>query len=52
MLFRSRRAEALQFKFNEDRELSGSEDWELWLRLSANFGLRRGKKNMCMSYIT
>lgn len=39
-----RRAEALQFPFNEDRELSGSEDWELWLRLSANFGLRRGKK--------
>lgn len=39
-----RRAEAIQFPFNEDRELSGSEDWELWLRLSANFGLRRGKK--------
>jgi glycosyltransferase involved in cell wall biosynthesis len=39
-----RRVEALQFPFNEDRELSGSEDWELWLRLSANFGLRRGKK--------
>jgi glycosyltransferase involved in cell wall biosynthesis len=39
-----RRAEALQFPFNEDRALSGSEDWELWLRLSANFGLRRGKK--------
>jgi glycosyltransferase involved in cell wall biosynthesis len=39
-----RRAEALQFPFNEDRDLSGSEDWELWLRLSANFGLRRGKK--------
>ncbi len=39
-----RRVEALQFPFNQDRELSGSEDWELWLRLSANFGLRRGKK--------
>ena len=28
------------FKFNEDRELAGSEDWELWLRLIANFGIK------------
>lgn len=28
------------FKFNTDRNLSGSEDWELWLRLACNFGLR------------
>jgi glycosyltransferase involved in cell wall biosynthesis len=28
------------FFFNEDRELTGSEDWEFWLRLAANFGLR------------
>jgi glycosyltransferase involved in cell wall biosynthesis len=26
-------------KFNEDRLLSGSEDWELWMRLYANYGL-------------
>jgi len=39
-----RRQEALLFPFNEDRELSGSEDWELWLRLGANFGLKTGKK--------
>jgi len=28
------------FVFNEDRQLTGSEDWEYWLRLAANFGLR------------
>jgi glycosyltransferase involved in cell wall biosynthesis len=28
------------FIFNEDRLLTGSEDWEYWLRLAANFGLR------------
>ncbi len=28
-----------KFRFNEDRMLSGSEDWELWLRVIANFGL-------------
>lgn len=28
-----------KFRFNTDRNLSGSEDWELWLRLAANFGL-------------
>ncbi len=28
------------FRFNEDRALSGSEDWEFWVRLAANFGLR------------
>jgi glycosyltransferase involved in cell wall biosynthesis len=26
--------------FNEDRELSASEDWEFWIRLAANYGLR------------
>ncbi len=26
---------ALAFPFNEDRRLSGSEDWELWLRLAS-----------------
>ena len=29
-----------QFKFNEDRELAGSEDWELWLRIIANHGIK------------
>jgi len=29
-----------KFRFNSDRNLSGSEDWELWLRLAANFGLK------------
>lgn len=29
-----------KFNFNTDRNLSGSEDWELWLRLSANFGMK------------
>ncbi len=31
---------ARQFRFNEDRELSGSEDWELWIRVAAHFGLK------------
>lgn len=30
-----------KFHFNTDRSLSGSEDWELWLRLAANFGLKQ-----------
>jgi glycosyltransferase involved in cell wall biosynthesis len=29
-----------KFKFNEDRNLSGSEDWELWLRVVANYGIK------------
>lgn len=28
---------ALAFPFNEDRRLSASEDWELWLRLAARY---------------
>ncbi|CAN5556217.1 glycosyltransferase [soil metagenome] len=35
-----RRKEALLHPFVEDRNLSGSEDWELWLRLAANFGIK------------
>ncbi|MCC7302110.1 MAG: glycosyltransferase family 2 protein [Bacteroidia bacterium] len=35
-----RKDTALRFKFNEDRELSGSEDWELWLRVVANCGIK------------
>lgn len=26
--------------FNEDRELSASEDWEFWIRLAAHYGIR------------
>lgn len=29
-----------QFRFNEDRDLAGSEDWELWLRIAANYGIK------------
>lgn len=32
-----RRDVALLFPFNEDRGLSASEDWELWLRLASRF---------------
>lgn len=32
--------EAKKFRFTEDRELAGTEDWELWVRLAANLGLR------------
>ncbi len=28
-----------KFQFNEDRKLTASEDWELWLRIVANFGI-------------
>jgi glycosyltransferase involved in cell wall biosynthesis len=28
-----------KFQFNEDRNLTASEDWELWLRIVANFGI-------------
>lgn len=34
-----RRDVALSFPFNEDRDLSGSEDYELWLRLAARYEL-------------
>ena len=30
---------ALHFPFIDDRRLAGSEDWELWIRLAANYGL-------------
>ena len=29
-----------RYRFNPDRNLSGSEDWELWLRLAANYGFK------------
>ena len=31
---------ASEFHFNEDRLLSGSEDWELWIRIAANYGIK------------
>ncbi len=34
-----RRDIALQNIFNEDRDISGMEDWELWLRLAVNYPL-------------
>lgn len=35
-----RRDVFMKHLFNEDRQLSGSEDWELWLRLSAHYDLK------------
>ncbi len=35
-----RKDTAARFRFNEDRQLSGSEDWELWVRVAANCGLK------------
>jgi hypothetical protein len=35
-----RRDTALEFPFNESYDLSGSEDWELWLRIVANKGIK------------
>lgn len=29
-----------EYSFNEDRNLSGSEDWELWFRVLANYGIK------------
>lgn len=34
-----KREVALEFPFNEDRALSGSEDWELWMRLASRYQL-------------
>ncbi len=31
---------ASEFRFNEDVRLSGSEDWELWIRLIAHYGIK------------
>jgi glycosyltransferase involved in cell wall biosynthesis len=35
-----KREEANEYRFNEDVNLSGSEDWELWLRLASRYGLK------------
>lgn len=34
-----RRDVAIMNRFNEDRQLSGVEDWELWLRLAAQYSI-------------
>jgi glycosyltransferase involved in cell wall biosynthesis len=39
-----RRDVALKYPFNQDRDLSGSEDWELWVRLSARYPLKYSNK--------
>jgi glycosyltransferase involved in cell wall biosynthesis len=38
------------YKFNEDRELSGSEDWELWFRVLANFGIKTDNRISARMY--
>ena len=35
-----KREAILQHPFNPDRNLAGSEDWELWVRLAAHYNLR------------
>lgn len=39
-----KREVALQNPFNEDREMAGSEDYELWLRLAARVKINAGTK--------
>lgn len=38
------------FRFNEDRALAGSEDWELWLRIVANHGIKTDNR-ICAALI-
>ncbi len=38
------------FQFQEDRQLAGSEDWELWVRIMANVGIKVSNK-ICASLI-
>src|SRR5205085_602906 len=35
---------AKRFQFNEDRRLTMAEDWELWLRITANLGIVTNNK--------
>ncbi len=39
-----------KFQFQENRELAGSEDWELWVRIMANVGIKVSNK-ICASLI-
>lgn len=38
------------FMFNEDRNLSGSEDWELWFRVLANCGIKTDNRISARMY--
>jgi glycosyltransferase involved in cell wall biosynthesis len=38
------------FLFNEDRNLSGSEDWELWFRVLANHGIKTDNRISAIMY--
>lgn len=38
------------FLFNEDKNLSGSEDWELWFRLLANHGIKTDNRISARMY--
>lgn len=29
-----------EYRFNENRDLSGSEDWELWIRIASKYGIK------------
>ncbi|MBT8195990.1 MAG: glycosyltransferase [Bacteroidia bacterium] len=40
----------VQLKFNEDRNLSGSEDWEYWVRVMAQYDLKYSAK-VCSAMI-
>ncbi len=40
-----RREVLIQFPFNEDRDLSASEDYELWMRLAANYPIYTCRKS-------
>jgi glycosyltransferase involved in cell wall biosynthesis len=39
-----------KFLFNEDKDLSGSEDWELWFRLLANHGIKTDNRVSARMY--
>ena len=44
-----KREVAIEFPFNENRELSGSEDWELWMRIGCHYDFLCTKKiTACM----
>jgi glycosyltransferase involved in cell wall biosynthesis len=38
------REQLKNYRFNEDRDLSGSEDWELWIRIAAKHGIKSSHK--------
>jgi glycosyltransferase involved in cell wall biosynthesis len=40
----------LLYRFNEDRNLAGSEDWELWFRVLANCGIKTDNRISARMY--